>query len=346
MHLAGCPARPILKVSLCPTVNRQFLQVLLSCEVFRWLLHMVRLTLTFMILCGFTLLVGDACGQSRLRGQRRDAWRDRTDKLFEVVVDEQPRSGPLFGAWGEAETSDPDAEPEPIATDRPDFTESSTTVGAGVGQIEMGYTYTRNADENLRGHSWGEPLLRVGVYADWLELRAALAPVTEVVGGAGGRQSGVEDLYLGVKLGLTSQSEWLPELAIVPQMTVPTGTSNFTTDHTLPGCNVLYGWDVTDFVSTAGSTQVNRAVDGNDTYVEWAQSWTIGLALADDVGFYTEWFALLPDQSSRVASEHYLNGGLTWQPTSDIQFDVRLGTGLNEAAADFFGGVGVSLRFR
>ena len=282
-----------------------------------------------------------------MRGQRRNDWRDRTDELFELDVDEQLRRGPLFGAWGEAEPSDPDAEPEPIATDRPDFTESSTTVGADVAQIEAGYTYTRNTDANLRGHSWGEPLLRVGVFADWLELRAALFPATEVIDGPmGGSESGVEDLYLGVKLGLTSQSDWLPELAIVPQMTVPTGTSNFTTDHTLPGCNVLYGWDLTDFVSTAGSTQVNRAVDGNDTYVEWAQSWTVGLALADDVGFYTEWFAILPDQSSGVATEHYLNSGFTWQPTSDIQFDIRAGTGLNNAAADFFGGVGLSLRFR
>ena len=31
---------------------------------------------------------------------------------------------------------------EPLVTDRPDFTESSTTVGQGVVQLEMGYTFT------------------------------------------------------------------------------------------------------------------------------------------------------------------------------------------------------------
>ena len=100
------------------------------------------------------------------------------------------------------------------------------------------------------------------MYADWLELRAALAPATEIVDGDS--TSGVEDLYLGIKLGLTAQSDWLPEVAIVPQMTVPSGSSRFTADRTLPGCNLLYGWDVTETFATGGSTQVNLAVDGDD----------------------------------------------------------------------------------
>ena len=296
----------------------------------------------WVLLVGFSLLAVEAFAQSRPR--RREVWSDNAADLFAPIEDDEFRRGPLFGAWGESETSDPNAEPEPIATDRPDFTESSTTVGAGVAQIEAGYTYTRNADDNLHGHSWGEPLLRVGVYADWLELRAALDPGSEVSDGHS--QSGLQHLYLGLKLGLTAQSDWLPEVAIVPQMTVPSGSSSFTADRTLPGCNLLYGWDVTETWATGGSTQVNLAVDGDDAYVEWAQSWTVALALADNVGFYTEWFAILPEESSAVDSEHYLNGGLTWQPNDDIQWDARIGTGLNDAAADFFCGIGLSIRFR
>ena len=301
---------------------------------------MFRLTSALLLIGTVPLLTGDVGAQSR--PQLREVWRDHVADRFVTIPDEVPRSGPLLGAWGEAVPSDPDA--EPIATDRPDFTESSTTVGAGVAQIEAGYTYTRNSNDNRHGHSCGEPLLRVGVYADWLELRAALAPATDIVNGDS--VSGVEDLYLGIKLGLTAQSDWLPEVAIVPQMTVPTGHASFTAGRTLPGCNLLYGWDVTETFSTAGSTQVNLAVDGTDSYVEWAQSWTVAVALAENVGLYTEWFAILPESSSAVASEHYLNGGFTWQPNDDVQWDIRAGTGLNEAAADFFCGVGLSVRFR
>ena len=304
----------------------------------------LRLLLLLILIGVGSLTSGEITAQSNRYERASEVWNEAVTEPFVSFADEFPQTGPLFGAWGEYGTRDPSEPPDPIATDRPDFTESSTTVGAGVAQIEAGYTYSRDADDKQRGHSWGEPLLRVGVYADWLELRAALAPATEFQGGQ--HASGFEDLYLGIKLGLTSQSEWLPEVAIVPQLTVPTGHTNFTSNRTLPGCNLLYGWDVTETFSTAGSTQVNLAVDGDDAYVEWAQSWTVGLALAENVGLYSEWFALLPEQSADLASEHYLNGGITWQPTNDIQFDIRAGTGLNESASDLFCGVGLSLRFR
>lgn len=315
-------------------------------EATRWSPVMFRLSSIGCLIVGLSLLTGKAFGQAP--HWLHEVWSDTTADRYVSIDDPEFRRGPFFGAWGEAVPVDPNAEPEPIATDRPDFTESSTTVGAGVAQIETGYTYTRNSTTHTHGHSWGEGLLRVGIYADWLELRAAVAPVTEVsnLGGMHNSVSGVEDLYLGVKLGLTAQSEWLPEVALVPQMTVPTGHAGFTADRTLPGCNLLYGWDVTESLSTAGSTQVNLAVDGDEAYVEWAQSWTVGLALAEDVGFYTEWFAIVPEQSSAVPAEHYLNSGFTWQPNDDVQWDIRAGTGLNAAAADFFCGVGLSLRFR
>lgn len=309
---------------------------------------MLRPLSILILICGHSLLVSDVIAQSQ---QHRRTPELTIDESFERLVsftEELPQSGPLFGAWGKYEPRDINEPLEPIATDRPDFTESSTTVGAGVAQIEAGYTYTRRSSEHLRSHAWGEPLLRVGVFADWIELRAALAPTTEVVNipGNGLRETGVEDLYLGVKIGLTSQSGWLPELSVVPQMTVPTGITHFTSDRTLPGCNLIYGWEITESLSSTGSTQFNYAIDDNDTYVEWAQSWTLGLALTDTVGCYSEWFAILPDRSSSVPAEQYLDGGFTWRLNDDIQLDARMGTGLNAAAADFFGGVGLSVRFR
>lgn len=230
-----------------------------------------------------------------------------------------------------------------ITTDRPDFTEASSTVGLGVAQLEMGYTFSRSAATD--NHSWGEPLLRVGVLANWLELRAALSPVSTV--SSTGTQSGAEDLYLGSKLWLAQQSGWLPEISFVPQMTVPTGSSAFTADRVLPGGNLLYGWDITDDFSMAGSTQYNRAVDElASAYEEWAQSATVGMSLAENVGAYTEWFAFFPSGNTVASSEHYINGGLTYLLNDDVQFDVRIGKGLNAASDDYFAGAGISFRYR
>src|SRR3954447_23328722 len=51
--------------------------------------------------------------------------------------------------------------PEPLNTDRPDFTEGTATVPAGHYQLEGGYTFTRQGTDDSQ--SLGELLLRIGV---------------------------------------------------------------------------------------------------------------------------------------------------------------------------------------
>jgi hypothetical protein len=82
--------------------------------------------------------------------------------------------GTLFKwTYGDGGEGGPDLN-EPIVTDRPDFTEASSTVGAGVVQLEMGYTFFKNNDDGAdqKTHSFPETLLRVGMFADWFEFRA------------------------------------------------------------------------------------------------------------------------------------------------------------------------------
>lgn len=249
----------------------------------------------------------------------------------------------LFG-WGEAPA--PLGELGPIVTDRPDFTEASSTVGLGVIQIEAGYTLAFDGDSS--SHSWGEPLVRAGVLANWLELRIAAFPTSNSIDRGSSRpaESGLEDLYLGMKIGLTPQAGILPELAVMPQMTIPTGHSSFTSDRVLPGLNLLYGWDITETYSFGGSTQYNSAVDdAQSRYDEWAQSLTVGRSITDELASYLEWFAFFPHSAIDTKPEHYLNGGFTFLATDDVQFDIRAGMGLSDAAEDFFVGSGVSVRF-
>ena len=255
--------------------------------------------------------------------------------------------------WSAGDDSRPTFDPEePLTTDRPDFTEASSTVGLGVTQIEAGYTYSYDSDdgESVRSHSLGEPLFRHGIIANWLELRVAVFPVEERTRTAttSNTTAGTEDMLLGLKFALTAQEAMLPEMAIVPQMTVPTGSNAFTSDRVLPGVNWLYSWEITDTLATAGSTQFFREVDGgtDDTFTQWAQSWTVSTSLSDQVGSYVEWFGLFPSDADTEQTQHYLNGGFTWLVTNDVQFDIRAGWGLNDAADDFFAGTGLSVRFR
>ncbi len=252
-------------------------------------------------------------------------------------------------SYGTSFSGGPDSS-EPLVTDRPDFTEASTTVGLRVAQIEFGYTYIHDnaGDQSTHTQSFGEPLLRVGILAEWLEFRIALFPLEDrvITAASSNATAGASDLYLGFKIALTPQEGILPEMALIPQMNVPTGSNAFTSGSVEPGINWIYAWEINDFISTAGSTQGNRRVDDSgNTYLEMAQSWTIGYSLTDKIGAYTEWFALIPSGADTAQTEHYANGGATYLLTDDVQFDIRAGLGLNKAAADFFTGTGLSIRF-
>ena len=236
---------------------------------------------------------------------------------------------------------------EPLVTDRPDFTEASSTVGLGVAQLEVGYTYVFDNDgtDQTVAHSYPEPLLRVGLLKEWLELRIGWNYATETVSDV--RVSGSEDLYLGFKIGLTPQSGILPEMALIPQMLVPVGADSFTGDELLGGLNWIYAWELTDCIVTAGSTQLNRAIDdvSGQAYTEWAQSWTFGYTLLDRLGAYTEWYGLFPHSAESAPNENYFNGGFTFLVSDNIQWDIRGGVGLNDAADDYLIGTGLSMRF-
>jgi hypothetical protein len=253
-------------------------------------------------------------------------------------------------SYGTSFSGGPPGFDEPLASDRPDFVEASVTVGRGVAQVEMGYTFISNDDPGLthREHSVPEMLWRIGMFAEWFEFRIAFnhlsgsdliapLPIDNFSGG--------EDLYLGVKLGLTPQEGILPEMALILQMTVPTGHPDLTAGETLPGFNWLYGWEVNDFIGIGMSTQGNKAIDDvGDEYFEFAQAITINYALAEKLSAYTEWFALIPSGGTTAFTEHYMDGGFVFRATNNLQFDIRAGIGLSERANDYFTGAGVVLR--
>jgi len=259
----------------------------------------------------------------------------------------------LFNWSGSDAVGGPASMDEPLIGDRPDFTESSTTVGLGVKQVEMGYTYTFDNDgtTQTKSHSYPEMLWRVGVYADWLELRIAYN-FGDVFGATESTEtrtttSGGEDLYLGFKIALTPQDGILPETALVLQTTVASGDDVFSAGEALPGFNYIYSWALDNDWSLAGQTQWNRAMDAETTrpYSEFSQSLAIGKSFSEKLGGYYEWFCLIPDGADSAPVEHYMDGGFTYLIQNNLQLDIRAGFGLNEESADYFAGTGLIFRY-
>ena len=245
--------------------------------------------------------------------------------------------------------------PDPSATlnsDRPDFTESAVTVGQGITQWELGYTYSFSNDgtSQLRSHSYPESLLRAGMLADWFELRVGwnyASGASKTLGGGQESYHGSEDLYLGVKLALTPQDGMLPAMALIPQTMVPVGSGGLSAGECLPGVNWTYSWDLSDRWSLAGQTQINRALDTvtNRPFLDFSQSASIGLSITERIGGYFEWYCMVPDGADVDPTLHYINGGMTYLVNDYLQLDWRVGHGLSAVGDDYFAGSGLVFRY-
>jgi hypothetical protein len=252
---------------------------------------------------------------------------------------------------GVAESA-PASAPEPerrLDPDRPHFPEASTTVGQGRAMLESGYTFTKKGT-SLLSHSYPEALLRVGVFTDWFELRAGQNFISEqrTVAGATTSASGAQDLYLGAKLALTEQKGWRPAVAVIPQMTVPTGSKGVSARAVLPGVNVDASWEIIkDFFGIELLVANNRVRDKRDVLRhELATGLTGAFQLTKQLELFVEWDAFYPVSGPGSSGPRdYAVGGLVYFVTPNFAVDARAGVGLNERANDVLAGVGFAVRY-
>jgi hypothetical protein len=239
----------------------------------------------------------------------------------------------------------------PISADRPGFGDSPTTVGCGVCQVELGYQYTYDRDDSAShiNHSYPQSLLRFGTLANWFELRISWSMEQETdraFGGGSDTAVGSDDMNVGFKVALTDQDGCLPQMGVVGDMYLPTGSSAFTAGEVLPEVEWIYSWSLTDKLSVTGVTFFTDAVDDetNNTYLEFSQGVEADYALSDDVGSYIDWHVSSPDGADTNLPQEVFEGGFTLLVNNNLVLDAEAGVGLNDATPDYFVGSGVSFR--
>lgn len=254
-------------------------------------------------------------------------------------------------SWREEEWESPAVERDRLVTDRPHLCEATSLVGLGRVQLETGYSFFNdgNAGTRMQTHSFPEPLLRWGVFAEWFEFRLAYNYLSEVANPDAGpttRFSGSDDLLIAAKVALIKQSGWLPDFTVFPQLRVPTGSQGITAGEPLPGVNLAYSWAVSELIEIECNTVLNRRQDdANALYLEVFQAVNIEYDLGERWLLFTEYAAFVPSGSNSSVFEHYFHYGAQYYITPNIQFDVHSAVGLNRAADNLaFTGIGLSLR--
>jgi hypothetical protein len=195
-----------------------------------------------------------------------------------------------------------------------------------------------------------EALLRIGMFADWFELRIGqnFANQRQTVDGVPTNMSGAQDLYLGMKLALTEQKGILPQVVIIPQMTVPTGSEELTAGRILPGLNVDCGWEVIRHFFRIELLIANNFVQDistQNTGFQLATGLTAVFELTRSLEMFIEWDAFYP--MGRISSDgprDYAVGGFVYFLTPNLALDARAGVGLNSRSNDFLAGVGFAVR--
>ncbi len=234
------------------------------------------------------------------------------------------------------------AHSEPLATDRPDFVESSTTVGAGRWQVEMGVVRERGPQGESA--SWLLPtLLRVGLGDAW-ELRFESDTFQRISVQGAESVDGMNDLAVGLKYHL--QSEPLgASLAWLVHADLDSGSRAFRGDGVRPSLRLVAEWALNDDWSLGVMPGVIRDHDGENRYTAWIASAVVGRALSDSTRLFAE--IQLPQiaATENGGTQAAFDFGGAWLLSDDLQLDSAISLGLNERTPDWAWTLGLSLRW-
>lgn len=244
-----------------------------------------------------------------------------------------------------------------IATDRPAFSDTASLVPRGRFQIEGGYqfTYDRESKRRIYDHTFPETALRTGL-TDWLELRMkwngySLTEVSDIVKTPAGRRVRDEqhddsgtDLNVGFKLPILRDMEGLPNISIIPSLTLPTGGGGKSADNVVPEVKFPWNYAITNEWGVYGS-YFARVNDGsNGQFFQNGVTLATAYQVHDRVKLYLEYLGLYPAVRDEDCA-HILSGGPIIWLTDNLSLDMRASVGLNEQAPDFQTSIGFGIRF-
>lgn len=232
-----------------------------------------------------------------------------------------------------------------MITDRPDQTESAVTVPGGFLQIESGFVYTWDNENEVKNESYdiGGTLLRYGLLDNW-EIRVAGVFIDQKT--ASGEPdttistSGMGPLTVGTKVFITGQKGWIPQVAILSHLVIRnSGDEEFSPSRTYPSARIAAAHQLSETLGLGYN--LGYSYNGESPAGEGFYSASLGISLHERLGAFVELFGTFSDPAP---PGHSADAGLTWQVVDNFQFDASAGIGISESAPDGFVNAGISWR--
>lgn len=223
-----------------------------------------------------------------------------------------------------------------ISTDRPNQTESSSTVPHHSFQFESGAVGVFDTENPA---VYGGVLLKYGLF-DGFEIR--LAASLGKYENSEGSVTGFSPMQIGFKSYITKQKGALPEISFIGMLLIPFISS--------PSLEINYPAPVFKFAFTNQISKVfsigyniGAAWDGLTPEPDWLYTLSFGASITDELGCFIEPYGFFSEGNYPISA---LDAGFTYKITSLIQVDISGGVGLNEPTPDGFISAGFSFRTR
>lgn len=211
-----------------------------------------------------------------------------------------------------------------IVTDRPDQTESSSTIEKGALQIESGILYGTAKDDFFSEEVLLAPtvLWRYGI-TNGIELRllTEFASVKDKL--TSEKSSGITDLQVGTKIQVLKKENVKTEIAFLSHIIIPTAKSELTLNEIGTINKLSIAHDIGDTFGLGYNIGYDYFgySSGNLTY-----SLALGIGISDKVGFYIEPYGAIVEFDNHESS---FDAGFTYLVNDNFQLDISAGTGLN-----------------
>jgi hypothetical protein len=232
-----------------------------------------------------------------------------------------------------------------LETDRPDLTESSGVVGAGVWQLESGVLFQSDGLDRGTAHDVSAPniLLRMGI-GSRLELRiGGEGFLGESLSTGTGMSSGLSDLELGFKYRLLDQDRAGVDLAVIPIVSLPVGSSVFSSGSVDPTIKLTVARDLPYGFGIGSNVIVASITEDGARFTQTAVSASLGHALGRHWNGFWELYGA--SALSREGGRAWLfDTGVTHAFGERLQLDLSAGRGLTHDAPDWFIGAGMAIR--
>lgn len=231
------------------------------------------------------------------------------------------------------------AQADEISTDRPDYTESTDTVGRGMVQLEGGSLWTWQGPT----HTLAVPnaLLRMGL-ARRLELRLSSDGfVRESVrrNGTWERNSGGADLAIGVKLALFGERRLLPALSAIAALSLPVGSERFSSGGYDPFFKLCWSKSLPKAFDAGGNVVAQLDTAGPGMLVKRTVSLSVGHGLFGGLRGFWEVYRISP-----IAAQTIADTGLSKLLGKNVEVDVSVGHTVAARTPSWFAGAGFAVR--